>query len=156
MINYINGDLFKGIENSKEKILIPHIVNNIGAWGSGFVIPLGRKFPEAKQDYLNLLEYTDLGECIFSHVKNIVIANMVAQNGISSKSTGNRNFVSPNPIRYGALLKCMEEIAIEYPTHVIHTPKFGSLRAGGNWALIEELIKEIWYNHTVNIYVFEE
>jgi hypothetical protein len=34
----------------------------------------------------------------------------------------------------------------------IHAPKFGSGLAGGNWAFIQELIKDIWNNYSVFIY----
>jgi hypothetical protein len=34
----------------------------------------------------------------------------------------------------------------------IHSPKFGSGLAGGNWNFIEELIKDIWYDCEVFVY----
>ena len=59
-IKYQVGDLFEAIDSYKEKIIIAHVCNNKGAWGSGFVIPLGKKYPLAKSEYLENFEWFDL------------------------------------------------------------------------------------------------
>lgn len=51
-IKNIEGDLFGLMPyTSPYPVVIPHVCNNIGGWGSGFVIPLAKKFPEAEQAY---------------------------------------------------------------------------------------------------------
>ena len=50
-IKYIVGDLFAPIAANPNKIVIPHICNDIGAWGAGFVVPLGKHFSKAKERY---------------------------------------------------------------------------------------------------------
>lgn len=37
----------------------------------------------------------------------------------------------------------------------IHCPKFGSLRAGGNWEFILELINETWVDRGINVTIYE-
>ena len=43
-MQYKIGNLFDHEFAFNERVMIPHIVNNIGKWGSGFVIPLGKTF----------------------------------------------------------------------------------------------------------------
>jgi hypothetical protein len=41
----------------------------------------------------------------------------------------------------------------------IHAPAFGSMRSGGDWGIIANLIKEIWVDHAnikVTIYTLNE
>jgi hypothetical protein len=159
MIEHINGDLFENLPLDKEvQIIIPHIVNDIGAWGSGFVVPLGKHFPFSKECYLKHYELHQLGDVqwinILEHdpenLADIAVMNMFAQSGIVSKSTGNRKYVNQKPIRYEALVTCLRTVNTNAQMYVsagtaveIHAPAFGSLRSGGCWPFIHELIEEI-------------
>ena len=172
MINYVVGDLFENLPEDKI-VVVPHIVNSSGGWGAGFVVPLGLRYPASRERYLEfiaehkLLEKRCLGKTDFVVVeenqdRTIIVANMVGQKGVVSAN--NRK-----PIKYAALVKCMCEVAkhirmmgwddlsIDVKKDVeIHAPKFGSGLACGNWALIEELIEEIWEDFNVTIYSLEE
>jgi hypothetical protein len=147
MIEYIKGDLFTQLPITP--VIIPHIVNDIGAWGSGFVVPLGRHFPIAKEAYHQYRP--SLGQCQFVDClelygqPRLVVANMCAQRGIVGRSTGDRSEVNDKPIRYEALVKCLRQLDDYCKTLDIevHAPKFGSDRAGGTWPFIAELIEEI-------------
>lgn len=154
MIHYIKGNLFDCVnQNTEAKIIIPHVVNNIGAWGAGFVLSIDKYFPEAKTKYRNMIGSYLLGEVIWDHYDNGILANMVAQDNVFSKN-------NKKPIKYTALVKCMHVIAnytysgrLGNPDYVeIHAPKFGSGLAGGNWDFIEELIEEIWGEFKVFVY----
>lgn len=131
-------------------VIIPHIVNNKGYWGSGVVIPIGNEWPQAKQRYLSDWKKEKLG---YNQYINIIqngnicytVVNMFAQDGISSKSTGDRKDVVSKPLKYAHLIRCMEAVS-DLGDHIV-CPKFGSLRAGGNWDFIEELIEELWCPH---------
>ena len=166
MIQYKNGDLFEYISDKhldpSVNIIIPHITNDIGAWGSGFVVPLGKQYPKAQDSYIK--SYVDhdnanipmLGNCqIVDCGCNTYVANMCAQTGILGHSTGDRNMVNMKPIRYAALVDCMRNVAsfADANSCQIHCPKFGSDRAGGNWYFIEELIQEIWEQFSVTVYI---
>ena len=146
MINYYVGDVFEEIKNIKNKtIIIPHVCNDVGGWGAGFVVPLGKNFPESKERYIKLskegdipLGYTQLVYCE-NECNIVVVCNMIAQHGT----------VGPNnskPIKYGALAECLNRIKIlclykENPE--IHTCAFDSALAGGNWGIIATLLEEI-------------
>ena len=143
MINYKIGNLFDNIPSGN--VIICHIVNDLNCWGSGFVIPLGIKFPKSKKEYLS--NQPLLGKTQFVDVQDgIVVANMCGQTGIGIKSIGNYERVQ-KPIRYAALCDCLEHVTnfcneSHIPYQVI-APAFGSVRSGGHWPFIEELIKEI-------------
>lgn len=147
-ISLIQGDLFVSVQNltndeNKPAIIIPHVCNNLGAWGAGFVVPLGQHYPDAKESYLKCnktLGHTDIA----SLPNNLFVANMIAQDGVGGK----------RPLRYDALTFCMHAVrafATEKQAH-IHAPLFGSGLAGGNWNFITQLILDVWGDLSVSIY----
>lgn len=162
MIKHVVGDLFEYVDSEERDVVIPHITNNIGAWGAGFVVPLGRRFPKAQMEYLNSKPTLGVNQWVNvenNGEKNIWVANMCSQHGITSKSTGGREHVNSKPIRYAALVDCMRNVhegSKHIRENVIFAPKFGSGLAGGNWDLIEELIEEIWSDHEVTIFTLPE
>lgn len=152
MIKYVTGDLFDHVKNNpKNDYIIPHVCNNEGGWGAGFVIPLAKYFPKAQKNYKRL-KYLDLGKCQFVennvNYPNVVVANMIAQ------TLGNE----PVRLKYYALSNAMQKVAkysLEYNTFDIICPKFGSALAGGDWNIIETLINEIWIDVGIDVTVFE-
>lgn len=157
----IQGDLFAALEKAKaDWIVIPHVCNNCHGWGAGFVVPLGKHFPEAKKSYLTTeKEYMRLGDTQIVEVeknnKTFWIANMIAQDGFKTEN-------KERPLNYGALVKSMyqvrddiEEAQTDHwhekdPTIV--TVRFGSDLAGGDWNIIRELVDAIWEDY--DTYVF--
>ena len=168
MITYHVGDLFEAIKKIQGKtIIIPHICNDVGAWGAGFVVPLGKHFPGAKRQYLNwysqvklkfghdlILGDTSEIDCDYGDDNKVVIINMIAQSGLISKD-------NPNPINYTALSQCLKSIsgfANKYlgkpPTLrkiELHTCAFGTGLAGGRWDFISTLIEE---NITCPVHIY--
>jgi hypothetical protein len=165
-------------------VIIPHIANDIGKWGSGFVIALDKAFGplcgnlyrfwhkrgEWSQDmakdamanaYVLSVDKTfALGRTLFVDTERdnprIIVANMVAQHDIRLDEAG------VPPIRYEALETCMKSVAVAAGVAPnlteIHAPKFGSLRAGGDWNRIEKMIQDLWVEKglIVAVYEFEE
>lgn len=173
-IKYVQGDIFQAIAG-KSNIIIPHVCNDIGGWGSGFVVSLSKFDKEPEQSYrdwfkgisptgdaltsnrtFGLGETQIVGVVRFKDVEtNIEVANMVAQH--RTITTGEKI-----PLRYSALSKCMQYIAKKMLAESglvkateIYCPKFGSGLAGGNWDFIETLINEIWVNEGIPVTVFE-
>ena len=141
MFQYVQGDLFDTNFDHGNHI-IAHVTNNIGKWGAGFVIPLGKKYPEARNQYIINNQY--IGKTQFVDInKHLIIANMCAQ-----------TLGGPRPLYYNELVYCMEDIINKLNTRdiFIHAPLFGAGLAGGNWFFIHELIKDIWTNINVRIY----
>jgi hypothetical protein len=143
-IKYVCGDLFKDVDNSP--IIVPHVVNCHGAFSAGFVIPLGKNYPEAKKQYL---EWTDikLGETLFvSITPELCIAHMCAQ-----------TLGGYRPLYYHHLANCLSAVGEYAKKHEmkILAPAFGSGLAMGSWNVIEPLIYDCWireYDLNTTIY----
>jgi len=167
MINYLTGDATNPQGNGNK--LIPHIVNDKGGWGAGFVLALSRKWTQPEKEYRKWFRFGhgdgnpkfELGNVQFVSVeKDIIVANMIAQTlGYTIEEcvdpvtymTAN---ISVPPIRYDALKKCLEKVnsmAISMNA-TIHAPRFGSQLAGGSWSEIEKIINEII---TVDVYIYD-
>lgn len=152
-LKYIQGDasLPETKNDIRKRHYIAHVCNNIGGWGSGFVLSLNKHSQLPKQKFLEFSkQYTQqqlLGcVCFADYINKIQIINMIAQNGV-------RNYDNPTPIKYDALEKCMKYVAETInPQSIIHGPKFGSGLAGGDWNVIESMINDVWKDFDVRIY----
>jgi len=154
---------------ANELFIIPHCCNNLGAMGAGVALALRDKWPEVYTVYKEMEKESRfglenrLGEICFAKVEDdIMVVNMIGQDGIVSED-------NPKPVKYWALQSCMEQIRylidekiIRYqimtnlnPNPVIHTPKFGSDLAGGDWNFILELIREQWLEYGIDVVVYE-
>ncbi len=165
-INYIEGDLFASIDPlikdaAGPRILIPHVCNNVGAWGAGFVVPLGRQYPLAKSEYLRwhhsgctiqgapfMLGNTQIVD-VSGGTGKPMIANMIAQDGLGGEGA------RPRMLRYDALAACMLYIGIGFnPDNLkIFCPMFGSGIAGGDWSFVSELITDTWVRRGFDVTV---
>jgi hypothetical protein len=152
-IKYVKGDLFPVILRATEPVVLPHVCNDLGAFGAGFVVPLGRTFPLARQSYIdwhtgkNTADFA-LGETQLVQVRQdapIVVANMIGQHGVGGKA-----------IRYIQLGKCLEHVAgFSMATDSqIHAPMFGAGLAGGDWNIIQELINESWIMRGIDVTIY--
>jgi hypothetical protein len=137
-ITYLIGDATNPIGDGLK--LIIHITNDINAWGRGFVLALSRRWKEPENEYRKLrLCDRQLGNVQFIQVTpDIYVANMIAQHGIGAYGS------NQPPIRYDALRSCLikvNEFAIANKA-TIHAPMIGAGLAGGDWNIIENLIRE--------------
>ena len=165
-LEYRKGDLFAALDKHLNEqpsraypgfIMVPHVCNDQGAWGAGFVLALSKWWPEAEAQYRRWSKAWKptifrMGmTALVENVQGVYIANMVAQ-----------ELGGVKPLRYAALGSCMFQaaekmnairfygehdptntVAVDY-TFKIWCPKFGSGLAGGNWSHIEEMIVETW------------
>lgn len=156
-LRYVEGDLFDFVPGrlptTEQDVFIPHVCNNCGLWGKGFVVPLGKKWPAVKQKYrqayINGPFQIGWTQCV-PVTPGITVCNMVAQEGIYP-----RNGVPP--IRYEALEECMAQVAAEcdtadFPT--IHAPLFGAGLAGGSWTIIEDMIRRLWLDRHIPVTIY--
>lgn len=131
-------------------VVIVHVCNNVGAWGAGFVIPLGKRYPEARESYYKMhKDYeTILGAVQFVKVEDneVYVANMIGQDNIQQNVP---------PVRYEAIregLGKVRDFCIEKGLQV-QMPKIGSGLAGGNWEIISDIIKSELSLHNVPVTV---
>jgi O-acetyl-ADP-ribose deacetylase (regulator of RNase III) len=152
-INYVIGDATCPIGEGKK--IIPHVCNDLGGWGAGFVLALSAKWKEPQQAYLRESAYV-LGSTTIVEVEpNISVANMIAQHGIGKRLNNFEGIINAvPPIRYDALRECL--IAVNYVAvqtgATLHCPRFGAGLAGGDWGTIEKMIEEVI---TVDVYVYD-
>lgn len=153
-IKYIIGDATYPIGDGKK--IIPHICNDIGAFGAGFVLAVSKRWKQPEAMYRAKKDYI-LGTVELIQVEpDVYVANMIAQHGIRTQKLPNTEgkFVDVPPIRYTALLVCLKEVnEIAYRMGAtIHAPRFGAGLSGGSWEVIEKIIEEIV---TVDTYVYD-
>ena len=137
-------------------IVLTHVVNNIGKFGAGVSGVIAKKWPSVLVDYKLFWRQRALGDDITTFVQNdeprsiLFIRSMIAQEGIRTQ----KNYC---PLNYGALMPCMEKICESYNWNdfVICCPKFGAGLAGGDWGIIEDMIKNIWVNNGVDVIVYD-
>ena len=136
-INYVKGDATYPIGDGNK--IISHICNTENKWGAGFVMAISKKWYAPELAYRKKKEYK-LGTVDFIRVEDdIIVANMIAQKGIGRDEQGNP------PIRYDALRTALIQVnnhAI-LTNSTIHAPRFGAGLSGGDWKVIEQIIKDV-------------
>lgn len=155
-LEYKVGNLFDNIP--QEKTIIAHVVNNKSKMGAGFVIPLMQKFPTLKEEFIKASSGKNEKELLghnFYHTEkdndNTIIANMFAQDGFGN--VGRR----PHPLSYDALEICMRFVAKavkDYDIKGIICPKFGSGLSGGDFRIIEAMIRVFWIDEGIDVTIF--
>ena len=124
MIHYCIGDAV--YPNFTGNIIIPHICNDIGGWGAGFVLAISKRWKLPEQKYYEWYKSNNnfrLGEVQFVKVEdNIIIANMIAQKDIIPKNG---------------------------------IPPIGCGLAGGHWIEIEKIINDTLIKENINVWVYD-
>jgi len=154
MINYLIGDATEPKINGIKFII--HCCNSIGGWGAGFTGALSKKWKQPEELYRlwhkkgrNCFSEFKLGKVQFIQVeKDIFVANMIAQEGIDYKN-------GIPPVRYEALRECLKEVNLtvnEFDSATIHCPRICTGLAGGDWTIIEQIIKDTM---SVDVYVYD-
>ncbi len=165
LIKYITGDATKpqpiDPENPNENIIIAHICNNKGGWGSGFVVPLGKKFPLAEKGYRrwaterpNNMPSFELGKVqLIEAEDSIFVANMIAQHDMYPVACSAGDIP---PIRYDRVRQCLNKVAkmAKGKKASVHMPRIGCGLAGGTWQVIEGLIKETLLEQDIEVVIY--
>lgn len=152
-INYLPGDATEPIAVPGEKIII-HCVNDVGAWGAGFVVPLGKKYPSCRQKYWDEWYTKNLGDIIPCRVEpGVTVIHMFGQRGLY-------RIQGVPPIRYSAIRMCLQKVVQyikeNFKTPVsVHCPRFGAGLAGGHWPIIEKIIEETLITNGIEVYVYD-
>ena len=155
-INYIKGDATEPLVIGDKYSVICHCCNALGAWGKGFVVPLGKKYPIAKEKYLELIKASKpedrLGSVSFARASDkIIVANIIGQYYTYPRD-------GKIPLDYEALEKGFKFIIEIFKMHkmpfTVHMPKIGCGLAGGDWNRVEEIIKNTFINSNIEVYVY--
>jgi len=153
IMEVIEGDVTNPRILDNRHVIIPHVCNDQGIIGAGVALALRKQWESvyiayrkqcdvhSKNERLGKVSYADVGDKIF-------VANMIAQKDFKSSE-------NPRPLKYAALVKCMEDVAWFAKSSVIHTPKFGGDLACGNFAFIMELMEEIWLENGIDVIIYD-
>ena len=166
-LNYVKGDATQPVGPEGPKFII-HCCNDIGVWGAGFVLAISRRWPEPEEAYYAWEKEKNglrLGHTQIVKVEeNLWVVNMIGQRGVG----WDPNHVWPHkrtpPIRYKAIRHALREVEFEtrQPRHqglykrvTVHCPRFGAGLAGGDWNVIEQLIREELVERGVHVTVYD-
>lgn len=143
MIEYRKGDLFSVTEG-----LIAHGVNCQGVMGSGVAKIVREKYPHVFDQYFKRTVTANTSSCLLGTVQfvstsdkdiftgpSLVIANCFTQDFYG---TNKRH------VNYEAVAKCFEVLNLRsklYTDKLINIPKIGAGLGGGDWNVIESIIK---------------
>lgn len=168
MINYVTGDATA--PQGDGPMVIAHICNNEGKWGSGFVLAVSKMDPVPEEAYRfwairGVTIDPDFGPRPFALGQTQIVAvgtgmtfvaNMIAQRGVRLSSS------APRAARYGALRSCLKQLAdfctMHHPKHSIasvHMPRIGCGLGGGKWEEIEPIIKETLVARGIDVTVYD-
>lgn len=138
--------------------ILCHVCNDIGSWGRGFVLAISARWskPEARFRAWHRegpLGGFSLGAVQFVAVadNDIEIANMISQHGIRRGPNGKP------PICYNALGECLERVATraKETSASVHMPRIGAGLAGGDWDIIEQLIRKHLCEKSIHVTVYD-
>jgi len=152
-ILYRRGDATAPEDPSGGRMIIPHVCNDVGGWGSGFVVALSRRWPEPEAAYRKLYQEhgLQLGWVQMVRVSDrVAVANMIAQHGLRPSFDG-------IPLDYDALRKCLDGVAQAAVNNKcsIHMPRIGAGLAGGDWFRIADIIAETMCDRGLRVTVYD-
>lgn len=152
-INYVIGDAT--YPQGPGPKVIAHCVNDLGKWGSGFVLALNKQWTEPRNLYFQwsrglLLTPFNLGEVQFVQVESeLWVANIIGQHQTIREN--------PSPIRYDALrigLRTTAQFCLNNGAS-LHAPRLGSGLARGDWNTIEQIIEEEVVSQGISVTIYD-
>lgn len=161
LLRYVEGDAT--IPRGGGHRILMHICNDAGKWGAGFVLALSKRYQQPESKYrLWYRSQSDgrvpfkLGEIQMVELQSdFTVANMIAQHGCGPLYTEEGDVVPP--IRYEELKKCLAKVAKEAKDRnsSVHAPRIGAGLSGGDWSVIENLIKEELIDCGINVTIYD-
>ena len=144
MLSYQTGDATRP-EGTGPQVIV-HVCNDIGAWGAGFVLALSRRWQAHEQAYRAWAsgqgdQPFELGQVQFVEVEpGSWVANLIGQHNIKRKSV----HTDLPPVRYDAIREGLAHVRVFAGEHGanVHMPRIGAGLAGGDWTVIEGIVRE--------------
>lgn len=146
-IEVIEGDLLDAFDKGEVNV-IGHCCNAQGVMGSGIALSIKQRYPLAYAEYRSVYAngIMRLGDRVSALVAEGKVDNLVAQEFYGRD--GKRY------LNYGALGRALQDMAAYTSKEAkIGFPFFmGCYRAGGDWAIVFEMIEYYFKNHNVRVY----
>lgn len=144
MVKYVKGDLFQSGAD-----IIAHGCNCSGGYGSGVAKTMGEMYPKARKSYYDKFngEGWTLGDVQFVYVDGCIIANCATQQAYLPRGRCHAD--------YPAILKAMTVVKdfAKQNNMSVAIPKIGAGLAGGDWNKIEDILKKVFKDHDITVYV---
>ena len=149
-LKYIDGDATVPAGAGKKVII--HSCNDSGGWTKGFVESVSKRWPEPEKEYRAWVRKGvgfELGKIQIVKVQaDITVINMLCQ----------EKFGFGRKLNYPALIKCLVAVAEYYKNEEekfsVHLPRIGKGLEGGNWILVESILKKVLVSAGINVYVY--
>ena len=153
MVEYLVGDVLKSNAD-----VILHQVNCKGKMGAGLALQIKNRYPFVYKQYATFCAQAKdsaslLGQTLIVPISDSqCIANLFAQDGYASYGFAPRCMTN-----YDALRKCLKLIGKKYKGKRVALPYLlGCGLAGGDWKIVEQMIKEELIDCDVEIVSLKE
>jgi len=148
MISYLKCDLF-----DTNCDIIAHGVNCMGAFGAGVAYFVDRYYPKARDYYFDKLEEEGWKPGDVQMVLQIdgkYIANCATQDRYLPRGVRHAD--------YDAIRTCMDKVKrfAKDKGLSIAIPKIGAGLAGGDWNVIESILKEVFTDYDATVYYLDK
>lgn len=145
-LKYVKGDLVK---SAGDYDVILHGCNNFCTMGAGVALYIKRKYPKA-YEVDKKTKYGDmskLGTISVAECDDVTVVNAYIQHHFKGADV---------LVEYYALRECMKRVKEQFSGKKIGLPMIGSGLAGGDWQVIENIIKDELSGEDVTIVVFND
>jgi O-acetyl-ADP-ribose deacetylase (regulator of RNase III) len=159
-INYVIGDATR--PQGEGLKVIAHCCNDVGAWGSGFVVALSRRWERPEREYRRWFaeKGADEFKLLLGGVQlvpvepDVWVANIIGQVGLRKSLEGTI------PVRYEALasgfIRIAERLLVRpLDDRSVHMPRLGCGLAGGTWDQVEPLVEKYLVNAGIPVTVYD-
>jgi hypothetical protein len=152
-LQYRRGDASEPI-GTEPKLLLQLVNDRSQIWGGGFARQIRRKWPQAQtrfREWTFVRSNLRLGNVHVVDVRpDLALVSVIAQQGFGKAIRGPR-------LRYGYLLIALEKVARLAAERFasVHMPRIGTGEAGGNWAIVEGIIRETLLGRSIPVTVYD-
>lgn len=167
-LHHVVGDATRPAREADETVIIAHVVNDVGAWGRGFVVALSSWDDNPERQYRRWatggfttdapFELGRMQLCRFGpSADRVWVANLVAQRG------WRRGGDDPRALDPEALRTCLRRLRnvlpdLSRPTGSpvprVVMPRIGCGLGGASWVDVEPVIRGELVTHDVDVTVY--
>ena len=152
-LDFVHGNVLKPVGEGP-KVICQLVNDQARIWGGGVARSAAQKYPGAQKHFsewlLRIPKRERLGHVHFADVgANTFIASLIAQEGYGASS-------SPR-IRYAPLERCLSAVmkfALDNKAS-IHLPRIGSGQSGGDWDIVEGIIRDTLVAKGLRVTVYD-
>jgi Zn-dependent peptidase ImmA (M78 family)/O-acetyl-ADP-ribose deacetylase (regulator of RNase III) len=152
-LTVLNGDASEPF-GAEPKLLLQVVNDQAMVWGGGFAKQARKKWPHAQTHYREWAygrRNLKLGNMHSVSVReDLTLVSLVAQHGFGGAGSGPK-------IRYGALFSALEKVAelASAQRATVHMPRIGTGEAGGNWNIIEGIVRETLISRGIKVTIYD-